>query len=63
MPGDARTTYAQSVALFRPGWQRALGRFTGDEIMLAIDQAALAYREEDRRKFKDEYDAAEGDAQ
>jgi hypothetical protein len=44
----------------RPGWQRAIGRFTGDEIMRAIDDAALAYREEDRRKFREEYDAAEG---
>jgi hypothetical protein len=44
----------------RPGWQRALGRFTGDEIMRAIDDAALRYREDDRRKFKEEYDAAEG---
>lgn len=44
----------------RPGWQQAIGRFTGDEIMRAIDEAALAYREEDRRKFKEEYDAAEG---
>jgi hypothetical protein len=44
----------------RPAWQRAAGRFTGDEIMRAIDDAALAYREEDRRKFKEEYDAAEG---
>jgi hypothetical protein len=44
----------------RPGWQRALGRFTGDDVMRAIDDAALKYREEDRRKFKEEYDAAEG---
>lgn len=45
----------------RPGWQRAIGRFTGDEIMRAIDEAALAYREEDRRKFKEKFDAAIGD--
>src|SRR3954471_654986 len=44
----------------RPGWQRALGRFTSDEIMQAIDKAAIEYREEDRRKFKEEYDAEEG---
>lgn len=44
----------------RPGWQRAMGQFTDDEIMRSIDEAALAYREEDRRKFKEEYDAAEG---
>jgi hypothetical protein len=44
----------------RQGWQRAIGRFTGDEIMRAIDEAALAYRDEDRREFKEEYDAAEG---
>lgn len=44
----------------RPGWQRAIGRFTGDEIMRAIDEAALAYREEDRRNFKEEFDSAEG---
>jgi hypothetical protein len=43
----------------RPGWLRALGRFTDDEIMRAIDQAALEYREEDRRKFKEEFDAAQ----
>ena len=44
----------------RPGWQRALGRATDDEIMRAIDAGALAYREEDRRKFKEDFDAAEG---
>jgi hypothetical protein len=47
----------------RPGWQRAIGRFTDDEIMLAIDRAALEYREEDRRKFKEELDAAAGESQ
>ena len=44
----------------RPGWQRALDRCTSDETMRAIDQAALAYREEDRQRFKEEYDSAEG---
>ena len=44
----------------RPGWQRALGRAIDDEIMRAIDAEALAYREEDRRKFKEDFDAAEG---
>jgi hypothetical protein len=44
----------------RPGWQQAIGRFTGDETMRAIDEAALAYRDDDRRKFKEEYDAVEG---
>jgi hypothetical protein len=43
----------------RPGWQRAIDQCTGDETMRAIDQAALAYREEDRRRFKEEYDSAE----
>jgi len=45
----------------RPGWQRALGRFTGDEVMRAIDEAALDYREEDRRHSLAEFDVEQGD--
>lgn len=44
-------------------WRRTLGMFTGDEIMWAIDQNALAYREEDRRKALAEFDAAEGNSE
>ncbi|HUE73313.1 MAG TPA: hypothetical protein VMP01_20715 [Pirellulaceae bacterium] len=41
-------------------WRKTLGMFTGDEVMWAIDQNALTYREEDRRKSLAEFDAAEG---
>jgi hypothetical protein len=30
-------------------WRSTIGMFTGNEVMRAIDAAALAYREEDRR--------------
>ena len=30
VPGDAPTSYAQSVVLFRPGWQREAQRLAGD---------------------------------
>ena len=43
-------------------WRRTLGMFTGDEVMRAIDEEALRYREEDRRRFKEEYDAAQAEA-
>ncbi len=35
-------------------WRRTLGMFTGDEIMWNICQNALAYREEDRRRTRDQ---------
>ncbi len=41
-------------------WRRTLGMFSGDEIMWAIDQEALRYREEDRRRSKAEFDANDG---
>ena len=31
-------------------WQRTVGMFTGDEVMRRIDEAALKFREADRRK-------------
>ena len=37
-------------------WRRTIGMFTGDELMRQICQNALDYREEDRRRFKEEYD-------
>jgi hypothetical protein len=36
VPGDARTTYAQSVALFRPGWQREAQRLARDVGIRAV---------------------------
>ena len=36
VPGDARTTYAQSVALFRPGWQREAQRLARDAGIRAV---------------------------
>jgi hypothetical protein len=42
-------------------WRRTIGMFTGDEIMWQIDQNALAYREEDRRRAREEYDRQEQD--
>ena len=35
-PGDAPTTYAQSVALFRPGWQREAQRLARDVGIRAV---------------------------
>lgn len=29
-------------------WRRSIGKFSGNEAMRAIDEAALRYREEDR---------------
>lgn len=43
-------------------WRRTLGMFTGDEVMRAIDEEARQFREEDRRRFKEEYDAAQSEA-
>jgi hypothetical protein len=43
-------------------WRRTIGMFTGDEIMWEIDQNALAYREEDRRRSLAEFDAEQGRA-
>jgi hypothetical protein len=43
-------------------WRQAIGRFTGDEIMWEIDQLALAYREEDRRRSLAEFDAQQGES-
>jgi hypothetical protein len=33
-------------------WLSTVGMFTGDEVMKRIDEAALAYREADRRKAR-----------
>lgn len=41
-------------------WRNTVGMFTGDEIMWQIDQNALAYREEDRRRSLAEFDAEQG---
>ncbi len=38
-------------------WRDTLGMFTGDEVMRAITDEALRHREEDRRKFKEQFDA------
>jgi hypothetical protein len=63
LEGQIATLLKRAVADdSRPAWLRAAGRFTGDEVMQAIDEAALKYREEDRRKFKEEYDADKGGA-
>jgi hypothetical protein len=53
---------AQSNGGREKDWRRTLGMFTGDEVMRAIDEEALRYREEDRRRFKEEYDAAQAEA-
>ena len=44
-------------------WRRTIGMFTGDEIMWEIDQNALAYREDDRRRSLAEFDAEQSKAQ
>jgi hypothetical protein len=44
-------------------WRRTIGMFSGDEIMWAIDQNALAYREEDRRRSLAEFDAEQDKAE
>lgn len=36
VPGDAPTTYAQSIALFRPGWQREAQRLARDVGIRAV---------------------------
>jgi LytR cell envelope-related transcriptional attenuator len=36
VPGDAPTTYAQSVVLFRPGWQREAQRLAGEVGIRAV---------------------------
>ncbi len=41
-------------------WRRTIGMFTGDEVMWAIDQNALAFREEDRDRTLAELDAQQG---
>jgi hypothetical protein len=33
-------------------WRRTLGMFTGDEIMKRIDEQALKYRRQDRKKVR-----------
>ena len=33
-------------------WRRTLGMFTGDEVMKRIDEAALKYREMDRKRAR-----------
>lgn len=47
----------------RPAWERALDRCIDSEVMRAIDRAALAYRDEDRQKFKEQYDADAGNVE
>jgi hypothetical protein len=34
-------------------WRRTAGMFSGDEVMRAIDEAALRYREQDRAATSD----------
>ncbi len=34
-------------------WRQTLGRFTGDELMREIDEEALRFREEDRKRAED----------
>lgn len=41
-------------------WRRTLGRFSGDETMKRIDEAALQYREEDREKARREFLSEDG---
>jgi len=41
---------ATSAKRGKKDWRRTLGMFTGDEIMKRIDENALKYRKEDRRK-------------
>jgi hypothetical protein len=53
---------AQADGNQQKDWRRTLGMFTGDEVMRAIDEEALRYREEDRCRFKEEYDAAQAEA-
>ena len=53
---------AQANGNQQKDWRRTLGMFTGDEVIRAIDEEALRYREEDRRRFKEEYDAAQAEA-
>ena len=50
----------RSASADRPAWERALDRCTDSDVMRAIDKAALDYREEDRRRFMEAYDAASG---
>jgi len=33
-------------------WRRTLGMFTGDEIMKRIDEQALKYRKQDRKRVR-----------
>jgi hypothetical protein len=42
-------------------WRRTIGMFTGDEVMWRICENALEYREEDRRRTRDQNANGEGD--
>jgi len=44
-------------------WRSTIGMFTGNELMWQIDQNALAYREEDRRKSLAEFDLEHGNSE
>lgn len=45
----------------RKDWRRTIGMFTGDEVMWRICQNALEYREEDRRRTRDQNANGEGE--
>lgn len=55
---------AQANGNKQKDWRKTIGMFTGDEVMWAIDQAALRFREEDRRlcrerDYRDQFDEEE----
>ena len=53
---------AQNGQTSRPkDWRRTIGMFTGDEVMWRVCQNALEYREEDRRRTRDQNANGEGD--
>jgi hypothetical protein len=37
-------------------WRRTIGAFTGDAVMRQIDEAALKFREQDRKESADDMD-------
>jgi len=50
-----------SIAQRPKDWRRTIGMFSGDEIMWKICQNALEFREEDRRRTRDQNAIGEGD--
>jgi hypothetical protein len=48
----AELTVALANRVGAKDWRRTVGMFTGDEVMKRIDEAALRYREADRRKAR-----------